>query len=266
MSGNEKFFIVLWFFSFVLLVAFTLVTYETKNDYTMISQNLANANVEIVLLKGALVEERNVRKGHFRSLDGFLVKNSHKIAIVEESLDPKNTRWAKIKQVREAVRNTIEEFNYPKNMTTIQMTTYASAVIDYSEKYDVSVSLILAMSRRESAFSPKAKSFANAKGLIQIIPSTAREIAGDLGVRHYSMFKIRDNVKFGIYYIMKMLDEFDGDRALAVRAYNCGPTYVHKVLAGEYKDYPQETREYVRKILGDETTEGFIQYYEKMGL
>lgn len=245
---------------------FGLVTYETKNDYKTISKQLENANKQILLLRATLEDEKNTRKSHLKNVDGSLVKNAHKIAMIEESLDPKNTRWAKIKQVREAVRKTLEEFKYTKHMTTLAMTTYASAVVDYSEQYDVPIPLVLAMTRRESAFDPKARSHANAMGLIQIIPSTAKEIAVDLGVRHYSMFKIRDNVRFGVYYIMKMLDEFDGDKSLAVRAYNCGPTYVYKVLAGEYRDYPTETREYVKKILGDETTEGFVHYYEKMGL
>ena len=185
---------------------------------------------------------------------------------MEESLNPANTRWAKIKKVRAAVKKSQEELGVGDMLGSIGRTTYASAVVDYSEKFDVEVSLILAMTRRESAFNPKAVSHAGAQGMIQIMPATAKEIAADLGVRHYSMFKIRDNVKFGVFYIMKMIDDFDGKIPLAVRAYNCGPTYVRKVLGGEYRDYPSETREYVRKILGDDETEGYVSHYKKMGL
>jgi len=104
---------------------------------------------------------------------------------------------------------------------------------------------------------------------MQVMPSTAREIASDLGYRHYSLYKIRDNVMFGVYYIMKMLDEFEKYKdkvSLAVKAYNCGPTYTKKVIAGEYKDYPSETREYELKILGSEVEDGFIHYYQNLGL
>lgn len=249
-----------------MFVSFTVVTYETKQDYKEALQNLQEANRRITDLEALIIEENLKRKQNVADLSDSLMKHSDKIVIIEESLDPANTRWAKIKKVREAVQKTFEEFRYPKNMTTLQTTAYASAVVDYSEQFDVPIPLILAMSRQESAFNPKAQSYANAMGVIQIIPSTAREIAVDLGVRHYSMFKIRDNVHFGVYYIMKMLDEFDGDVQLAVRAYNCGPTYVRKVVSGDYTDYPAETKDYVKRILGSEIESGFIQYYEKMGL
>lgn len=213
-----------------------------------------------VLIDDMEVDHENNVKNILALMDG----KSEKIAILEESVSPENTRWAKIKRVRNAVKKSVEELSYPDKLGSIGRTTYSAAVVDYSEKFDVPIPVILAMTRRESAFNPRAVSHAGARGLIQIMPSTAREIAGDLGIRHYSMFKIRDNVKFGVYYLMKMLDQFDGDTALAVRAYNCGPTYVQKVLGGEYRDYPSETREYVRVIVESESS--YINYYENMGL
>jgi soluble lytic murein transglycosylase-like protein len=199
-------------------------------------------------------------------LSGEAGKKSEQIKIIENSLDPTNTRWAKIKQIRLSVKSVIEEKRYRLCFNTVELTAYASAVFDFSEQYDVPIALILAMTERESAFCPKAKSTVGAVGLIQIMPNTAKEISFDLGIRHYDLYKIRDNVHFGVYYIMKMLDEFSGDVTLAVRAYNCGPTYVHKVEGMQYSGYPAETQEYVKRILGDESFEGYVRYYEKAGL
>lgn len=261
-----KFIAALLILNILLFCAFALVVNESRLRYSHTQNSVTELEKKIDFLKSKLEKTDAVSKTRKKNVDQLFSKFSNKIHVVEESLDPSNTRWSKIKLVRDAVQDTIERFRYPKHMSTLQITTYASSVVDNAEKFDVPIPLVLSMTRRESAFNPRAKSHVGATGLIQIIPSTAREIAGDLNIRHYSMYKIRDNVKFGVYYIMKMLDEFDGDMGLAVRAYNCGPTYVHKVVAGDYKDYPEETREYVKKILGTEKEEGYFQFYEKMGL
>lgn len=270
MNWTEKFAAGLAFVAVALMGVFGFMVYDTKQEYKSVHTDLVSAQTTIKTLTENLVAESNARKEALTQLEELqstsTQKLTEKLEIVEESIDPKDARWAKVKQVRKAVKKTMDEFGYSKSMTTHDITRYSGAVVDWSEQYDVSIPLVLAMTRRESAFNPKAKSHAGAIGLIQIMPATAREIAGDLGVRHFSMYKINDNVRFGVYYIMKMMDEFEGNVNLAVRAYNCGPTYTRKVVSGEYKDFPSETKEYVRKILGDEETVGFVKYYEDMGL
>ena len=88
-------------------------------------------------------------------------KKTIQISIIEESVDPKNFRWSKIKKVREAIK-------YHRFKDIKGLTIYAGAVVDFSEEYDVPISLILAVTRTESAFNPKAVSHAGAKGLIRI--------------------------------------------------------------------------------------------------
>jgi len=251
-------------FLFVASVLFSNLEFLNKNKNLEI--NLQNFKLEMKSFEALLNEERDFRQfieeRHQAEISGLIEKYS----ILEESIDPQNFRWAKIKKVRAAVQQTIKDFGYVAPANTSEITQYASSVVDYSEKYDVPIPLILSMTRKESAFNPRAKSHAGAMGIIQVMPSTARDISIELGVRHYSMYKIHDNVRFGVYYIMKMLDIFDGDVNLAVAAYNAGPTYVKKVISGEYSSYPRETKTYVNMILGDEENEGFIKYYEGMGL
>lgn len=270
-------FIILSIANLFFFAIFSSITYQAQQNYKDVVNKLAIAQNKInVLSKELSHEQENLYKKFVderERRDKITYNNrkkveslTEKLAVVEEAIDPKDFRWAKIKKVRTAVKKTIEEFEYRKNMSTVNITKYASAVVDFSSEYDVPIPLILALTRKESAFNSKAKSHAGALGLTQVMPATAVEIAGDLGIRHYSMYKIRDSVRFGTYYIMKMIDRFDGSIDLAIRAYNAGPTYVRKVVSGEYSDYPSETKDYARKILGDEELEGFITYYENMGL
>lgn len=203
-----------------------------------------------------------------------LSKIEEKISLIESSIDPKNFRWAKILRVRKAVQETIVDFGYPVSMNTSHLTGYAASVVDWSERYDVPISLILAITRRESAFNPKATSGAKAQGLMQIIPSTAEDIALQVGQNHYSMYKIEDNVRFGVYYLMSLLDRYDRNLERTLQAYNCGPTCLSRVESGEYLNFPEETVNYVRAILSDCykmgsdkcAVKGFMKYYQEKGL
>jgi len=64
---------------------------------------------------------------------------------------------------------------------------------------------------------------------MQIMPATAEEAAGDLGLptpTAEDLFDTDLNVKLGTYYLAEMIDRFDGDLHLALAAYNAGPTKV----------------------------------------
>ncbi len=86
--------------------------------------------------------------------------------------------------------------------------------------YHLDPALIAEVIKSDSAFDARAVSWAGAQGLMQLIPSTARE----MGVR--DPFDPEDNVMGGSRYLRRMLDRFGGDLELAVAAYNCGPERV----------------------------------------
>jgi soluble lytic murein transglycosylase len=83
-----------------------------------------------------------------------------------------------------------------------------------------------AIIRQESAFDMNAQSHAGALGLMQLMPATARETAGKIGIP-YSQSRLTSdpyyNMQLGSYYINQMLDQFGGNRTLAIAAYNAGP-------------------------------------------
>ena len=171
---------------------------------------------------------------------------SEKISILDASISPSDKRWARIKKIRDAVVKTIKDGHYSHTPDINGLTTYASAVVDYSDQFDVSVPLILAITTQESAFNSNAISKTGAQGLMQLMPETAKECATDVNKPFYGIFKIRDNVQLGTWYLWKMLNIFNGDVELAIRAYNAGPVYVKKVLSHEdgFEDYPTETQKY----------------------
>lgn len=120
--------------------------------------------------------------------------------------------------------------------------------IDYiikekADKYNLDESLIKAVIKAESGFNPNAVSKAGASGLMQLMPGTAR----GLGVE--DIFDVEQNIEGGAKYLRGMLDRFDGDKSLALAAYNAGPNAVKRY--GGIPPY-QETQNYVKRVLSYE--------------
>ncbi len=116
---------------------------------------------------------------------------------------------------------------------------------------------IYAIIRQESSMNPRAVSRSKAKGLMQLIPSTARKVARDLGISLYGddIFNPNINTKLGAEYLSQMYRRF-GNIALASAAYNAGPGRVEQWLSNDINDMPiwvekipfNETRKYVKHI------------------
>jgi soluble lytic murein transglycosylase len=81
----------------------------------------------------------------------------------------------------------------------------------------------IAIARQESAFLPRATSSAGAKGLMQLLPSTAKIQAKKEGVLYKSSKQLLEpafNIKLGTAYLNEMLGLFDNNLAVAAAAYN----------------------------------------------
>ena len=95
-----------------------------------------------------------------------------------------------------------------------------------AENRTVSPALLLAVARQESEFDVRAVSSAGARGLMQLLPSTAKQVAVKHGLAYEREALLRDagyNVHLGELYLGEMLARFDGSVVLTVAAYNAGP-------------------------------------------
>ena len=113
-------------------------------------------------------------------------------------------------------------------------------ITDHALARDLDPRLVEALIRVESAFNARAVSHKGAIGLMQLMPSTARE----LGVEN--AFDVDENLRGGTAYLRQLLDRFRGDLTLALAGYNAGPGAVEK-----YRGVPpyRETTDYVRRVL-----------------
>ncbi len=108
-----------------------------------------------------------------------------------------------------------------------------------ARKHGVEEKLISSVIAVESNFDPRAVSRKNARGLMQLMPETARRF----GVT--DVFDPAQNIDAGTRYLRELLDRYAGDLALALAAYNAGPDRVT-----QYRGVPpfSETRAYVRRV------------------
>ncbi|TDN86695.1 soluble lytic murein transglycosylase [Stakelama pacifica] len=132
--------------------------------------------------------------------------------------------------------------------------------------YEGSWTMIHAIARQESQFNTAAISHAGARGLMQLMPATAREAAGKIGLAYSSDSLTGDpqyNIQLGSSYFQRMLSYYDGCYPLAVAAYNAGPGNVNKWIRANgdprlpgvdilkwVEDIPiYETKNYVQRVL-----------------
>jgi soluble lytic murein transglycosylase-like protein len=141
--------------------------------------------------------------------------------------------------VKNVVANEIVEMGEDPERVSLfpQLDEYISGA---ASKYGVAPELVAAVIWAESSGDPNARSHRGARGLMQLMPATARE----LGVAR--IFDPGENVEGGTKYLKRMLDDHQGDVSLALAAYNAGPSTVRR-----YRGIPpyRETRDYVDRVM-----------------
>ena len=135
-----------------------------------------------------------------------------------------------------------------------------------SEKNNLDPYFVASLIRQESEFNPSVVSYANAWGLMQLLPSTGKQMAREEGMTHFQTFQLLDpetNIRLGTRYLRQMLDKVGGVPEYAMAAYNAGDSRVTDwQSAGPYSGMDEfiesipftQTREYVEAILRNEET------------
>jgi soluble lytic murein transglycosylase len=120
--------------------------------------------------------------------------------------------------------------------------------------FGVDKNLIWAIMRQESLFDPWAISPSGAKGLMQLMDFTAREVSQRYRILN-SVFSPRENILLGTAYLREMIEHWKGDWVRAIASYNAGPNRVRGFIqhADPYvfiETIPiSETRNYVKRVL-----------------
>ena len=135
---------------------------------------------------------------------------------------------------------------------------YQDEVATYSKEFGLSKSIIASVINIESGFDSKAKSSAGAVGLMQVLPSTARECADKLGLKFedVDLYQADINIRIGCFYLQYLMKWFDGNITNVLCAYNWGLGNVNNWMDGGNVDTQgtitnipvEETRKYIDKF------------------
>ncbi|MDH3253502.1 MAG: lytic transglycosylase domain-containing protein [Acidobacteriota bacterium] len=138
---------------------------------------------------------------------------------------------------------------------------FQKLVEEHSRTRFLSRHLVFGMIRQESAFDTGATSWAGARGLMQIMPATGKELARRLGLS-YTQDRLSDpefSIQLGTSYLQQMMSMFEGDEVLALAGYNAGPYRIKRLWreAGNGAEIDhfleqlslEETRTYVKRVL-----------------
>jgi soluble lytic murein transglycosylase len=150
-------------------------------------------------------------------------------------------------------------------LKTLYPTPYAELVMDEAQLRNVDPLVVYALIRQESRFVPDAHSHADARGLMQVIPSTGAGIADQLGDSRYSvgdLYLPSINIRYGTFYLASNMPQFDRKLLPTLAAYNGGPGNAVRWLSGSALLDPDL---YLERIDLFETADYLEQVYTNYG-
>lgn len=199
----------------------------TVNDISVYGQN------------GSYVKNTGSSKTTITSFSDVLYKKEKEIKAASSAVAKTSTESITPQRVTNsnvaATNGTTGKQNTDGTLTTTLEDIFRRA----SEKYGVSYDFLVSVAKAESDFNPNCVSSAGAKGIMQIMPTEAKE----LGI--YDVFDPEQNIMGAAKLLAAHLEKFDGDTTLAAAAYNAGSGRVK-----QYGGVPPftETQNYVKKI------------------
>jgi len=137
---------------------------------------------------------------------------------------------------------------------------YDDLIVKWSRDRQLNPLLVTSLIRQESRFEPKIQSPVGATGLMQVMPATAKFVAGQIDLPQYSLTSPNDSINLGTWYLDHTHREYNNNSLLAIASYNAGPGAVSKWrqqyqttdpdLFVQKIPYP-ETQGYVETVFGN---------------
>ena len=238
-----------------------------------LSQNISDDDIKDFfknpLIKSLIILNQANHKKLFKVFTRQIIKdlkNTKETILLINFLNQINKTSLAIYTGRKAIYKNIylPSLNYPLPKKTLFET--------YKKDSYIPLNVALAITRQESAFEIGAISRAGARGLMQLMPRTARVTAKKINYKYIRKNLTTSpsyNIKLGTFYFKEMLDKFNGSYVLALASYNAGPNRVKRWLK-TYGDPRKneidqvtwielipisETRNYVQRVL-----EGIYMY------
>ena len=159
--------------------------------------------------------------------NGQIFKNPHKLTKKHKSVYEKN------------LKNQIDQqvLHYKTGLNKNYHSKLSELIVYESKKYGYDPLFLTAVIITESSFNNYARSSKGALGLMQIRPSTGKELASEVNVKwngSSSLYDPETNIILGAYYLNKLFIDF-GDLGLALEAYNHGPSRLKRYLKKGYR-------------------------------
>jgi soluble lytic murein transglycosylase len=158
--------------------------------------------------------------------------------------------------------NTADRTVFEHDFAMRYLAPYRDQLKAAARQVDLDEAWVNGLIRQESRFIAQAKSRVGAGGLMQLMPATAKWVAGKIGLKDWHWSQVSDvetNLSLGTYYLKHVLDTLDGSPVLASAAYNAGPGRARAWRADQVMEaavYAEsipfnETRDYVKKVMAN---------------
>ena len=169
-------------------------------------------------------------------------KMSMALGRIERIVDDEVTTPEVVEEVQKIVEDGVfprRSWRYSEDSQPLFKTKYNDIIIEAAKQFDVDAALVSAVIKAESDYDPRTVSHKGARGLMQLMPATAKRF----GVTN--SFDPKQNIHAGTRYLRWLLKTFDDNADLAVAAYNAGEGNVWK-----YEGVPpfRETVNYINRI------------------